>query len=261
MNYDRPPLIDHLAAAYVLGTLSARARRRFERLCRTLPSAADAVRDWERRLGGLAEPVPPVAPSPQLWLAIERRTLGVREHPETARQPEARTRRERSESSRLGDWLRPLLGFACGLLLAVGLVRLYPQGFVPGEPVDETALPASYIGLLTNAEGQPVLLASIRRHGRELQFKVLKPLTVPAGKVAVLWALAPNAAPAVVGVVPFAGGETAAPLAKATLTLAGSAEQLLSNVPKLALSFESAPPAAGAAPSPFALEGNCVKLW
>ena len=85
MNYDRPPLIDHLAGAYVLGTLSPLTRRRFERLCRTLPSAVDAVRDWERRLGGLAEPVPPVAPSPQLWHAIERRTLGVREHPETAR--------------------------------------------------------------------------------------------------------------------------------------------------------------------------------
>lgn len=261
MNYDRPELLDSLAGAYVLGTLGPRARRRFEHLCRTLPSAADAVRRWERQLGGLAEPVPPVAPSPQLWQAIERRTLGVREHPETARSPEARTAYRSDDSRWLGSWLRPLLGFACGLLLAFGVVRLYPQGFVPGATDDEVALPASYIGLMTNDEGQPVLLASIRRHGRELQFKVLKPLTVPAGKVAVLWALAPGAAPSALGVVPFTGGETAAPLAKATLALAGSAEQLLSNVPKLGLSFETALPAAGAVPAPYTLSGNCVKLW
>jgi len=37
MNYDNPEVLDHLAAEYVFGSLSSRARRRFERLRQRLP--------------------------------------------------------------------------------------------------------------------------------------------------------------------------------------------------------------------------------
>ena len=40
MNYNRPELLDRLAAEYVLGLLRHRARARFERLCAELPSRA-----------------------------------------------------------------------------------------------------------------------------------------------------------------------------------------------------------------------------
>jgi anti-sigma-K factor RskA len=76
---------------------------------------------------------------------------------------------------------------------------------------------------------------------------------IPSGHVAVLWALPRDGAPFPVGVVPLSE--------KATLTLSDTSEKLFSNVPRLAVSFESTAPAPGATPSPFVLTGHCVKLW
>jgi anti-sigma-K factor RskA len=98
-----------------------------------------------------------------------------------------------------------------------------------------------------------VLLASSTRYGRILSVKRLRPVEVPSGRVAVLWALPREGAPFAVGVVP--------PAEKATLTLADTSEKLFFNVPRLAVSFETSMPAPGATPSPFVLTGHCVKLW
>jgi anti-sigma-K factor RskA len=114
-------------------------------------------------------------------------------------------------------------------------------------------LPQSYVGLLTDAQNNAVLLASSTRHGRILSIKRLRPVEIPSGRVAVLWALPRDGAPFAVGVVPLAE--------KATLTLADTSEKLFSNVPQLAVSFEAGLPAPGATPSPFVLTGHCVKLW
>jgi anti-sigma-K factor RskA len=50
MNYDRPPLLDRVAAEYVLGFLHYRARARFDRLCERLTPALTARMGWEDRL-------------------------------------------------------------------------------------------------------------------------------------------------------------------------------------------------------------------
>ena len=54
MNYDRPELLDRLAAEYVFGTMSVRVRRRFQAIQRALPAAQQAVQVWEQRLTPLA---------------------------------------------------------------------------------------------------------------------------------------------------------------------------------------------------------------
>jgi ABC-type glycerol-3-phosphate transport system substrate-binding protein len=60
------------------------------------------------------------------------------------------------------------------------------------------------------------------------------------------------------------GGESAAP-AKApgstSFEMGATSEKLLSNVTRLAVSFEDAPARAGATASEFVLIGPCVKLW
>ena len=111
----------------------------------------------------------------------------------------------------------------------------------------------SYVGLLTDAQNNAVLLASSTRYGRILSLKRLRPLETPSGHLAVLWALPSNGQPFAVGVVPDAE--------KATVMLADTSEKLFSNVPRLAVSFETGVPAPGAIPSPFVLTGHCVKLW
>lgn len=235
MNYERPELLDRLAAAHVFGTLGRLPRRRFARLARELPAAASALARWEAHAAALAAAVPPVAPSPALWQAIEARTGGA----------------SASAGARRRPWWSPALAFACGLFLAVGLVRLYPEAVLPAAPVAE-ALPESYVGLLLDTAGKPTVLASSRRHGKVLSIKMLQPVAIPAGQVLRLWALPKEGAPFPLGELPASG--------KTLLALPATSEQLLSDVQRLAASLEPAGPQP-AAPAAFLLQGHCVKLW
>jgi anti-sigma-K factor RskA len=240
MNYDRPELLDRLAAEYVLGTMSDRVRRRFQAIERALPRAAEAVIAWERRLHPLARSVPPVQPRAATWQQIERR-IGAA--PVSA------------ESPRWRSWLAPLLGVAFGVIATVGLVRLYPNAIVPIDEIvqERGSLPASYVGLLTDSADAPVVLASSTRHGRTMSIKILRKIDVPAGKVLQLWAHPAKGAPFPLGTVPAEG--------KGSFQMADTSEKLLANVPRLAVSLEDAPAAPGASPGQVILTGNCVKLW
>jgi anti-sigma-K factor RskA len=242
MNYDRPELLDRLAAEYVFGMMSARVRRRFQAIQRALPAAQHAVQAWERRLTPLAQSVPPEQPSAAAWEAIDRRTGGQASRPV-------------APPSAWLSWLKPVLGVAFGVVATLGLVRLYPTSSMPmGDIVQEReTLPDSYVGVLTDAANDPVVLASSPRFGRTMSIKVLRQVDVPPGKVLQLWALPKQGAAFPLGVVPSEG--------KAFFQMADTSEKLLSSVPRLAISIEDAPAGAGAAPAPYLLSGNCVKLW
>lgn len=242
MNLLHPPLLDALARDYATGTLSGGARRRFERLLRDSAAARFATATWQERLTVLAAGVPPMVPRPQVWQELQRRAFGT---PRAAPAPWWR-------ALLAGRWLRPGLGGAlAGVLLAVVVLRLQPA-WVGHEELRE-ALPESYVGLLADAAGKPSLLASSRRHGRQLTVKMLQPLAVPPGKVAQLWALPKGgAAPFPVGVVPARGS--------ATLALPDRAEKLFFGVDRLGVSFEDRS-GASAPSSPYVLTGACVKLW
>lgn len=187
----------------------------------------------------LSSPVPALQPPLRVWHGIDRRTGGT----------------QRTVRWGLGAWLRPALGFALAVFVTIGVVRLYPDAFVPIDAIvqQRDKLPESYVGILSDANDNAVLIASSTRHGRVLSLKRLRPLAVPPARVAVLWALPANGAPFVVGVLPNSD--------KAVLTLADTSEHLFFNVPRLGVSFEPSLPAAGAAPAPFVLTGHCVKLW
>ncbi|HSV18835.1 MAG TPA: anti-sigma factor [Casimicrobiaceae bacterium] len=240
MNYDRPELLDRLAAEYVFGSMTPLARRRFHRLRRQLPAAEAAARDWERRLMPLSTVVPAEPPPSRLWDAIDQRTGGAR---------------TKSPSRGWRAWLQPALGLAFGVLATIGFVQLYPEALVPIDSIVQSrgTLPQSYVGLLTDAQNNPVLLLSSTRHGRTLAIKRLRPLDVPAGRIAVLWALPRDGRPFVVGALP--SGE------HATMPLADESEKLFFTVPRLAVSFESVQPGPDGAPGDFVLSGHCVKLW
>jgi anti-sigma-K factor RskA len=242
MNLLRPPLLDALARDYVLGTLAGPARRRFERELRRSAAAEQAVLGWQQRLAALADVVPPLEPSPAVWAGLEQRLFAPAPAPATP-----------SPWRRLADLFSPrsLGGALAGIVLAVVVLREQP-GWVGLEPARQT-LPASYVGLLHDKAGRPALLASARRHGSVLPVKMLQPLAVPPGRVAVLWALPRGgAAPVAVGPVPAQGN--------ASLALAGSAEQVFADVDRLAVSFE-ADAGAKRPTGPFQLQGDCVRLW
>jgi anti-sigma-K factor RskA len=243
MNYLKPERLDRLAREYVLGTLTGGARRRFERVLAASPAASLAVGAWQQRFSVLAASVPPMQPREAAWQQLERRLFPPA--------PKA--------SAGFGAWLANLLsarslgGALAGVLLCLAVLRLQP-GLVGLQPPSE-ALPQSYVGLLSDGEGRPAVLASSLRHGRQLSVKLLQPVAVPAGRVAQLWALPRDGgAPFPLGVVPDHGS--------AVLALPDSSEKLFFNVTRLAVTLEVAPALAGAAPAgPFVLIGPCVKLW
>src|SRR5262245_46700410 len=77
MRLDNAELREKLAAEYVLGTMPARARRRFSALLREIPALRRAVAEWEARLLPLAEPLPAIEPPARVWPAIEARVRGT----------------------------------------------------------------------------------------------------------------------------------------------------------------------------------------
>lgn len=247
MNYLQPQRLDPLAREYALGALAGGARRRFERLLNESNAARMAVGTWQQRLSPLLADVSPLQPRERVWQGLHERLFA----------PQASAR---AAAAHRGRWLGELLswrsvGVALSSVLLCALVLRLQPGWIGLEPRRDT-LPASYVGLLTDTSGKPTLLASSRRHGRQLQVKLLQPIVVPASQVALLWGLPQDGgAPFVVGVLPTAG-------TSATVMLTGSAEKVFFKVSRLGVSFEPAGRPNPAVPSePFVLVGHCVKLW
>ena len=243
MRYTSPRLIEHLASTYVLGTLAGSARRRFERLLRERTDLQLAVAEWEGRLGALGQAIPPRPAPARVWAAVDARTRPLAAAP--------------ARSAGLG-WLKPagfsLGGLAAGLLAASVLFAVVPGLFITADRVAMLTgqrLPQSYVGLLTDAQGNGKLLISSLRHGNAMTVKVIGPIAAPAQGRLVLWAV-PAAGPAfVLGPVPLAGSVTS--------QLPGTSEKLLSKVQKLVVTLET--DAAPTVPGAVVFSGNCAKLW
>lgn len=260
MRYTHPALLDHLASAYVLGTLGGGARRRFERLLRDRSDVQLLVAQWEGRLGMLASSVPVQQPPQRVWAAIEARTRP----------------RDVKDAAPQGGWagvlwrrhgvLQGLAGVVLGVVATVALVAAVPTLFVSSDQVALRAgdkLPQAYVGLLTDEAGNGKVLVSSLRHGRTLTVKVIGPITLPAMPATsatmagaapqlVLWAVPADGAPFVLGTVPVAGS--------AVSVLPDTSEKLLLKVSKLMVTLETS--ATPQVPSSTVLfTGNCAKLW
>lgn len=257
MRYTHPALLDHLASAYVLGTLGGGARRRFERLLRDRSDVQLLVAQWEGRLGMLARSVPVQQPPQRVWAVIEARTRP----------------RDVKDAAAQGGWagllwrrhgvLQGLAGVVLGVVATVALVAAVPTLFVSSDQVALRAgdkLPQAYVGLLTDAAGNGKVLVSSLRHGRTLTVKVIGPITLPATPATVagaapqlvLWAVPADGVPFVLGTVPVAGS--------AVSVLPDTSEKLLLKVSKLMVTLETS--ATPQVPSSTVLfTGNCAKLW
>lgn len=240
-------MLEALAQAYALDLLGARARRRFEAMQRARPALAEAVAHWQARLAQMQGSVPCAAVSPALRARLEQRLFGA-PLPEPSRAarpvPPRAAAAPGARRGMLAGWWPAAFGLAMGAVLTVALVGRPESG-------DDT-LPASYIGVLADAEGQGGLIVSSRRHGRVVNLKLIRPLQgLPAQRVARLWAYpADGGAPFLVGPLPLAG--------KASLRLQAPSEQLFAQVARLAVHGDL--PDDGS-PGTALLSGPCAKLW
>lgn len=157
------------------------------------------------------------------------------------------------------SWLRSagftLGGAAAGFAATIALVLTVPSAlFISADQValrTGEKLPQSYVGLLTDAQGDGKLLVSSLRNGRTLTVKVIGPITQPAAGRLMLWAVPGDAPPFLLGPVPTSGS--------AVSRLPDTSEKLLSKVRKLVVTLETG--GNPAAPGPAVFSGNCAKLW
>ena len=240
MNYDHPPLLEKLAAEYVLGTMSMRVRRRFTQHLQNSFAAQRAVAHWHQHLTPLHKAIAPIEPHASVWKAISRQTRPVAPSKSWA---------ERLRELFAGS-MKPALGLCFGAIFTLGILHQSPQ-IIGLEPISES-LAASYVGVLADANGDAALAVSSLRHGTIVSLKMFKPLTVPAQHVAVLWALPAGAPAQRLGVVGASG--------KSQIILSAPAEKVFAKISKLAVSIETDPNAV-APTAAFVIKGNCVKIW
>ncbi|RZL00776.1 MAG: hypothetical protein EOP36_14295 [Rubrivivax sp.] len=193
MDYSRIERADRLAAEYVLGTLSGRARRRFENLLPAHPQLRRSVNDWQERLVPLGDVVPDVQPSPQVWQAVQRRLFAPA---------------DAAASGGMGWWQglalwRGLTAFATVAALSLGLWLAQPQAVAPPIVIVMAAQPGGPVGL-QNAS----FVVSVAGDGRSLVFKPLAQWPVGMGKALELWALPGQGAPRSLGLVSADGATT-----------------------------------------------------
>ena len=166
------------AGLYVLGLLRGAERREFEAACARDPALAAEVAAWEERLLPLALAVPPVAPGPAVWAAIERATS-----------PRAAAPARRNRLREIWDNLFVWRGIALAGAVAAALLALLPRG---------TTGPAMVAVLSTKAG--PVFTVAMRTNGA-LNIAPVGHAAPPAGKVWQLWAVGQGEAPVPIGFV------------------------------------------------------------
>jgi anti-sigma-K factor RskA len=207
MNYQRPQLLEELAAQYVLGTLRGPARRRFERYCSHNATALHAVRRWEDRLVDLLANVVPVAPSALVWDRIKFR---VRRD---------RALRPKRVFATFGNWRFAAAAGIAALAIAFGVWT----GFGPGssQPVAEIRDPQQ--GQLWSIEAP--------RNRDELRVAAADNLALDPARAYELWALpGAGAAPVSLGLMPKSG--------RGTLQLNDAQRLALSRSRQIAISLE-----------------------
>jgi anti-sigma-K factor RskA len=207
MNYQRPQLLEELAAQYVLGTLRGPARRRFERVCARNAKALDAVRRWEDRLVDLVAGVVPVAPSAVVWDQIKFR---VRRD---------RALRPKRVFATFGNWRFALAAGIAALAIAFGLWT----GLRPPTAQPFASFWDQQQGQMWNIEAP--------RNRVQLRVAAAENLRLDAARAYELWALpADGAAPVSLGLMPKSG--------RITLELSDAQRLALSRSRQIAISLE-----------------------
>lgn len=263
MNYRNPELRDRLASEYVLGTLTGLARKSFERLLRDDTELANRVQVWQTRFQPLAETVPPMTPSAGLLQNIERQLGFDQAVPAAKTTTQTTATRQTSEPKRQprqnpapGFWQRlfapiPMGALAMGLVMGLIVPRLLLQ--LPDTVSDSPLLPASYVGVLADAQGHHGIAISSLRQGKSVDVKLLQTVNLAPDQTLFLWAI--NRAGAIIPVGPIPNSKFG------TATLPDTSERLFADVLELAVSVEHLGVTPKQPDGPFLFRGLCGKFW
>ena len=262
-----PPLLEHLASSYALGTLRGGARRRFEAMARESATVRATALIWQERLGSITELQPQVAPSPNVWKRIENLLPA-----QAAVHPAANTVRPELVEGSLLDKLRRSLfvwrgaAFAGAVATLAGLmfgVRLNytlddQAALLSQASMQNAQLVAQlratpdiqYVAVLADDKSAPSMLVTFDTKNQRLVLKRVGGFQEASDKSLQLWALPPAGGPQSLGVL---GGEKVIRLT--------AAEGQVREVPTLAISLEpkGGVPGAGGPTGPVLFKGALLQ--
>lgn len=154
--------LNHLAANYVLGTLSPLVQRRLNRLRRVNPELEARILHWEQQLSPLNASIPAVEPMAGTWQRIHQKIQPI------------------SVKSAVPWWRLWLWPVATSSSLAIALIT----AVVVSRPEPEPKL--SYVAVLENAQHQSQLVATLYGKNR-LVLNLVNPPNVSTEQQLHLW--------------------------------------------------------------------------
>ncbi|HEV8647697.1 MAG TPA: anti-sigma factor [Burkholderiales bacterium] len=237
MKFANEELRNKLAAEYVLGTMSAHARRRFGICLKENPALRRAVTEWEKRLTPLALVLPEVEPPSRVWQAIES---GIR--------PGRQTRLGFWES--LSFWR--FSSIASGLL-ALALLILVAVPGPESPPADGTRMVVVMNDLKTSNPAMAVSWVPGKPGKRVMRIRVIGHADMAPGTAWELWMLpGEDQKPVSLGLITTHDAQTVV----VPESLAAKLDQALG----LAMSVEPAGGSPTGLPTgPVLYAGQCVK--
>jgi anti-sigma-K factor RskA len=192
MDYGNRALAEALAADYVLGTMRAGARRRFEALLPSHVELRRATAAWQERLMPLTASIDPVQPPGDVWRRISDRL-------------------DRRKSVVAGAWQRlsfwrSVSAFAGVAAIALAVLLASPRPAAP--PVVVVLAPTE--AAASGSAAAPIV-ASISGDGATLVTRPIVPVALRPDRSLELWAVPRDGtAPRSLGVLPSGSGATVA---------------------------------------------------
>lgn len=150
LRYTKTEVQNRIARDYVLGTLCAQARSRCETLRKQLPELDQRIYAWAEKLQPMADSVPSVEPSPDLWARIESSVS-----PATLQQAE--------QAATTPLWSR--LGFLRALTAALAFAAISLGTLLAVQP---GASQLDYIAVLAASDGQKSFVATALEDAKAL---------------------------------------------------------------------------------------------
>jgi anti-sigma-K factor RskA len=176
---DRPD-IETLAAEYALGTLDAAERMAVAARRQREPALDAAIADWEQRLAPLADAVAPVAPSADLFPAIEARLSAA--PPKTAVDLTALMRSR-------NRWRMGALAAS-----AVAAAVLVAAGGLEYTRLSQPEKPQNYVAVFQKDGTSPAFVLAVDLANRTLSVRRVA-ADLPPGKSYQLWIAADKLGP------------------------------------------------------------------
>lgn len=220
LNEDEPPL-NLIAAQYVLGTLSASARLRFQSRLQQEPDLRVLTHAWERRLNPLTHLLVPQDVPAKIWQNIEARLDGMTtaQPPISLNTQQPPTLPQAAPKAAANDrfwqpWAWASSAVAAGLALFI-FVRPEVMPLVQ-TPVVAQQVPVSHdVAVLSTDKNSPAWI--VRQQGNALVLSALNAQAVPSDRDLELWSIKGSTAPRSLGVIHIKEGQATLPQIAADL--------------------------------------------